>query len=153
MRRLKKKLSRPRAPWDSARLEDETKLLKEFGLRRKREIWSAEERVRNFRRRARSLIAMKDDNKIQILLDRLVYLGLIQKGQGLDHVLQLKAGELLNRRLQTLVFKKGFASSVKEARQRITHGHIFVEGRKMVFPAYIVPVDKENLIDLKGGKQ
>lgn len=153
MRRFKKKLSRPRAPWDSARLEDENKLLKEFGLRRKREIWSAEERVRNFRRSARSLIAVKDDNKIQILLDRLVYLGLIQKGQGLDQVLQLKAGELLNRRLQTLVFKKGFASSVKEARQMITHGHIFVEGRKMVFPAYIVPVDKENLIDVKGGKQ
>ena len=153
MRRLRKKLSRPRTPWDSVRLEDETKLLKEFGLRRKREIWSAEERVRNFRRRARSLIAVKNEEKTQILLDRLVYLGLIQKGQGLDQVLQLKVGELLNRRLQTLVFNKGFASTVKEARQRITHGHIFVSERKMIFPAYIVPVDKENLINVKGGKQ
>jgi len=144
---------RPRAPWDATRLEEETKILREFGLRRKREIWSAEEIVRNFRRRARSLIAVKDERKTQILLNRLVNMGLIQKGQGLDQVLQLKANEILGRRLQTLVFKKGFASTIKEARQRITHGHVYVGERKMVFPSYIVLVEEENQITAKGGKQ
>jgi small subunit ribosomal protein S4 len=153
MRRLRKKLMRPRAPWDATRLEEETKILREFGLRRKREIWSAEEIVRNFRRRARSLIAVKDERKTQILLNRLVNMGLIQKGQGLDQVLQLKANEILGRRLQTLVFKKGFASTIKEARQRITHGHVYVGERKMVFPSYIVLVEEENQITAKGGKQ
>jgi small subunit ribosomal protein S4 len=153
MRRLRKKLKRPRSPWDSERLEGETKLLKEFGLRRKREIWSAEEIVRNFRRRARSLIAVRDEKKVKIMLDRLVYMGLVEKGHGLEHVLQLKAGDLLNRRLQTMVFKKGFASTVNEARQSITHGHVYVGGRRTVFPAYIVPVDQENMIEIKGGKK
>jgi len=153
MRKLRKKLKRPRSPWDSARLEVEGKLLKEFGLRRKREIWSAEATVRNFRHRARSLIAVRDEKKTKIIIDRLVYMGLVQKGQGLEHVLQLKAGDLLNRRLQTLVFRKGFASTVKEARQSITHGHIYVGGRRTLFPAYIVPAENENLIEIRGGKK
>ena len=153
MRRLKKKLKRPRRPWDSTRLEEETKVLKEFGLRRKREIWSAEEIVRNFRRRARSLIAVRDEKKIKIMLDRLAYMGLIQKGQGLEHVLQLKVGDLLNRRLQTLVFRKGFAQTVNGARQSITHGHVYVGGRRTNFPAYIVPVEKEGMIEIRGGKK
>lgn len=153
MRRLKKKLMRPRTPWDATRIEEEAKILREFGLRRKREIWSAEEIVRNFRRRARSLIAVKDENKTKILLDRLVGMGLIQSGQGLDQVLQLKVSEILNRRLQTIVFKKGLASTVKEARQKITHGHIRLGENKMIFPSYIVPVNEENMITAKGGKQ
>lgn len=153
MRRLRKKLKRPRAPWDSSRIEEEGKLLREFGLRRKREIWSAQEVVRNFRRRARSLIAVKDEKKTEILFDKLVELGLLQKGQGLDHVLQLKTNDILNRRLQTIVLKKGFATTIKDARQRITHGHVYVGGRKTTFPSYIVPVKNEGLITLKGGSK
>jgi small subunit ribosomal protein S4 len=153
MRRLKKKLKRPRRPWDSSRLDEEAKVLREFGLRRKREIWSAEEIVRNFRRRARNLIAVKDEKKAKIMLDRLVSMGLIQKGQGLEYVLQLKVNDLLNRRLQTLVFKKGFASTVNGARQSITHGHIYVAGRRTTFPACIVPIENENLIEIRGGKK
>jgi small subunit ribosomal protein S4 len=151
MRRLKKKMKRPRTPWDSARIEEEDRLMKDFGLRRKREIWRAQEIVRNFRRRARNLIAVKDEKKTKILLDKLTELGLLQKGQGLDQVLQLKVNEILNRRLQTIVQRKGFAVSMKEARQKITHGHVYVAGRKMAFPAYIVPAKNEGLITVKGG--
>ncbi len=153
MRKFKKKLKRPRTPWDSARLEEETKLLKEFGLRRKREIWSAEEIVRNFRRRARSMIAVKDERKTKIMIDKLAEMGMTQKGQGLEHVLQLKASDLLNRRLQTIVFKKGFAKTIKEARQSIIHGHVYVDGRRTKFPAFLVPIEKENLVEIRGVKK
>jgi small subunit ribosomal protein S4 len=150
MRRLRKKMKRPKEPWDSARLEEESKLLREYGLRRKREIWTAEAIVRNFRRRARSLIAIKDENKTKILLGKLTEIGLIQKGQGLDHVLQLRTNDILNRRLQTIIFKKNFSSGIKEARQKITHGHVYVTGRRTTFPSYVVPVNEENTIEVKG---
>ena len=77
-------------------------------------------------------------------------------GQGLDHVLTLRANDILNRRLQTIVFKKGYASTIKGARQMISHGHVYVGDRRMAFPSYVVPVEKERLIKvegLKGGKR
>jgi len=153
MRRFRKKMKRPRTPWDSVRIDEEGKLLREFGLRRKREIWSAQEVVRNFRRRARNLIAVKDEKKTKILLDKLTELGLLQKEQGLDQVLQLKVNDILNRRLQTIVHKKEFATTVREARQKIAHGHVYVAGRKMTFPAYIVPAKHESQIIVKGGSK
>jgi small subunit ribosomal protein S4 len=153
MRRLRRKYKNPRRPWDSSMIEEEGKLLREFGLRRKRDIRRAESIVREFRRRARDLIAVKDEEKTKILLDKLVELGLIEKGQGLEQVLTLSVNHILNRRLQTLVFRKGFASSIKEARQKIAHGHVYVGGRRAKFSSYIVPVEKEKMIKMEGGKK
>ncbi len=153
MRRLRRKFKNPKTPWDSSRIEEEGKLLREFGLKRKREIWRAESIVREFRRRARNLIAVKDEEKTKILLDKVVGLGLLEKGGGLDQVLTLSVNDILNRRLQTLVLKKGFASTVKEARQKIAHGHVFVGDRVAKFSSYIVPVGKESMIRVKGGKK
>lgn len=149
MRKLRKRYKKPKRPWDSSRIESERNILKEFGLRRKREIWVAEGIVRDFRRRARDLIAKKDEKEKRILLDKLVGLGLLQKGQGLENVLALNVRDVLNRRLQTIVFKKGFADTIKHARQKITHGHIYMGNRKIIFPSYIVPIEKEKFIKLK----
>ena len=60
MRRLKKKYKKPKRPWNSERIEEESNLLREYGLRRKRELWRAESIVRDFRQRARDLIAVKN---------------------------------------------------------------------------------------------
>ncbi len=149
MRRLKRKYKRPKRPWDTKRIEEEKQLMSKFGLRRKKEIWRAEEILRNFRRRARSLIAKKDENEIKILTDKLIQLGLLQKGCGLEDILSLTVSDILNRRLQTIVHKKGLAKTIKEARQKIVHGHIYVNGRKNIFPSYLVPIDKENKIEVK----
>ena len=51
MRKLRKKTKRPKTPWDSVRIEEEKKILTDYGLRRKRELRSAEEVLRNFRAR------------------------------------------------------------------------------------------------------
>jgi small subunit ribosomal protein S4 len=44
----------------------------------------------------------------------------------------------LERRLDTIVYRLGFANSRSQARQLITHGHILVEGRKVDVPGFQV---------------
>ncbi|MDJ0865134.1 MAG: 30S ribosomal protein S4 [Myxococcota bacterium] len=51
-----------------------------------------------------------------------------------------RAGEnlliLLERRLDNVVFRLGFATSRAEARQLVRHGHFLVDGRKVDVPSY-----------------
>jgi len=146
MRKLKKKLKKPRKPWDKERIEKEKILLKKYSLRRKREIWKAESILRNFRRRARVLAAKKNDEEIRILLGKLYRLGLLEKNADLTQVLGLTVEDILERRLQTIVFKKKLANTPKHARQLITHGHIAIDNRRFVYPSYLVPRELENKI-------
>ena len=46
--------------------------------------------------------------------------------------------QLLESRLDNVVFRLGFASSRKEARQLVTHGHFLVNGKKVDIPSYLV---------------
>lgn len=48
--------------------------------------------------------------------------------------------KLLERRLDNVVFRLGFAASRREARQMVTHGHFVVNGRKVAIPSYLVRV-------------
>ena len=45
---------------------------------------------------------------------------------------------LLERRLDNVVWKLGFAPSHRAARQAIGHGHIYVNGRRLNRPSYLV---------------
>jgi small subunit ribosomal protein S4 len=45
---------------------------------------------------------------------------------------------MLERRLDSVVFRLGFAASRAEARQLVTHGHIQVNGRKVSLPSFLV---------------
>jgi len=150
MRKLKKKYKRPKRPWDKARIEEEKKLMEKYGLRRKREIWRAKEILRKFRRRARRLAAERDKEKEKILLDKLYRMGLLEKDATLDDVLSLTVEDILDRRLQTLVYKLGLARTPKQARQFIVHGHIAFEGRRTVYPSLLVPRGKEKEISFYG---
>lgn len=54
--------------------------------------------------------------------------------------------QLLERRLDNMVYRMGFASSIRQARQMVTHGHIKVNDRKVDKPSYEVdPGDKLTL--------
>ncbi len=147
MRRLKRKFKRPRMSWDSVKIEEEKKILKEYGLRRKKEIRRVEAVLRNFRRRAREIIATKDEAKKKVLLDKLIKMGLITKAQDIDDVLALAVKDILNRRLQTIVLKKKLANTINQSRQFIVHGHIAVDKRRVKFPSYIVPLGEEGKIE------
>jgi len=54
--------------------------------------------------------------------------------------------DVLERRLQTLVYKKKLARSIKQARQFITHRHVTVSDKVITSPSYIVTKDDENKI-------
>ncbi|HLV10328.1 MAG TPA: 30S ribosomal protein S4, partial [Halanaerobiales bacterium] len=55
--------------------------------------------------------------------------------------------QILERRLDNVVYRLGFATSRNEARQFVLHGHILVNGRKVNIPSYQVDVD--DLITIK----
>lgn len=151
MRKIRKTFKRPKKAYDLSRIKDEKKILSNYGLRRKGELWKAEEVVRGFRRRARDLIGSENEKEERVLLDKLFKLGMLSKGMGLDDILALSVNDVLERRLQTLIFKKGHTKSVRQSRQMIVHGHITIDGRKIVFPSYTVSLeDEKNIVITKG---
>ncbi len=46
--------------------------------------------------------------------------------------------QLLELRLDNVVYRLGLASSRKEARQLVAHGHVTVDGRKVTIPSYVL---------------
>jgi len=146
MKRQKRKFERPKRPWDKARIEEERKLMQNYGLRRKKEIWRVESLLRNYRRLARGLAAKRDKEKEKILLDKLFRTGLVNKDANLDDVLALTVENVLDRRLQTLVFKKGLAQTIRQARQHVVHGHVAFDGRRVRWPSMLIPLGGEKKI-------
>ncbi|AMB93484.1 MULTISPECIES: 30S ribosomal protein S4 [Aerococcus] len=49
---------------------------------------------------------------------------------------------LLERRLDNMVYRLGLASTRRQARQLVTHGHILVDGKRVDIPSYLVDVDQ-----------
>lgn len=148
-RTLKSKYSGPRHPWLRARLEEENILVREYGLKTKRELWKVSSKVKTFANQAKKLIATRT-NQSEVekkqLLDRLARIGLLPSGASLDDVLALNTKNLLDRRLQSLVVKKGLARTHNQARQYIVHAHVLVADKKVTAPSYIVPVAQEPTI-------
>ena len=80
------------------------------------------------------------------LLAQLKKKGILQETAVLDNVLDLTIEDILERRLQTIVFRKGLARTVFQSRQLITHGHVTIDGRRVTIPGYIVPKEAETKI-------
>jgi len=53
---------------------------------------------------------------------------------------------MLERRLDNVVFRLGFANSRGEARQLVLHGHFFVNGKRVNIPSYLVGAGEEILV-------
>jgi len=154
-RRIKKKYETPRHPWQLDRLEEEKKILKEYGLKNKRELWKTASILRRFRRNARRLLSLRTEQarkEEKQLLSKLKRMGLLGENATLDDVLSLTVEDLLKRRLQTVVYKKGLARTIRQARQFIVHGHVRVGGRKVTVPSYFVKPEEEESISLVGVK-
>jgi small subunit ribosomal protein S4 len=49
---------------------------------------------------------------------------------------------LLERRLDNVVYRLGFSSSLAQARQLVRHGHIEVDGRAVTIPSYLLEVNQ-----------
>lgn len=146
MKRKHKNYSRPKRPFDKARIDEEVVIKKEFGLKNKKEIWKADAKIRSMRQKAKKLITASDEEQ-QALFARLQKIGIMV--ESIADILGLDKTDYLNRRLQTIVTKKGIATTVKTARQMIVHKRILVDGRVVDIPSYIVPVELEDKITLK----
>ncbi len=148
----KKTYSTPRHPWEKERIDSEREILNKFGLKNKRELWKNMELLKDFRSQARDLQARmrsNDENAIrqfQLLIKRLNRYNIIGENATLDDVLSLTIEDILNRRLQTIVYRKNLARTPKQARQLITHGHITLDGRRVTVPGVIVEGSKESQI-------
>lgn len=148
MKRQRKKYKTPTRGWSKDRIEREKEILRSFGLKKKREIWRVETSLRKYRRMARVLAAKKDKEKEKELIKKLARLGLLEENAGLDDVLSLTLQNMLDRRLQTVLFKKGFVNTAKHARQLIIHGHVLIDGKRIVYPSYLVSREEEGKIQM-----
>lgn len=151
----------PNHSWQSARMMEEVGHIKTYGLRNKREVWKAQSTLRNYRRSAMELLAETTEGeltghsrtKADDILNRLKRYGILAEDGDLDDILALDTTSFLNRRLQTQVYRQGFANSLRQARQFITHGHIAVDGKKITIPSYIVSKEAELKIGYYGSSK
>jgi small subunit ribosomal protein S4 len=145
-KKQRKKYETPRFPWRTDILQEELKLLGQYGLRNKHELWRHETALSNFRGIARSLIGRSAEERKKMeeeLLARLKKLGVLPETAVLDDILDLTKEDLLERRLQTIVFRKGLSKTMHQSRQLITHGHIAVGNRRVTIPSYLVTKEDE----------
>merc|ERR1711879_134666 len=143
----------PRRPFEKSRLDQELKLIGEYGLKNKREGWRGKYTLAKIRKAARELLTLEDKDPRRLfegnaLLRRLVRVGVLDENRmKLDYVLGLKVEDFLERRLQTQVFKLGLAKSIHYARVLIKQRHIRVRKQVVNVPSFIVRLDSQKHID------
>ncbi|KAL7721460.1 Small ribosomal subunit protein uS4 [Entamoeba marina] len=144
----------PKVPFERERFDSELKLAGQFGLRCKREIQRVHFMLGHIRTVAKIMLMKdaKDQRRIlegNALMRRLHNLGFLPKEQNkLEFVLALKDENLLERRLQTVVLRKGLAKSIHHARILIRSKMIRVGKQIVDSPSFIVRVDSEPLVQL-----
>ena len=150
MKRKHKTYSRPKRPFDKARIEEEASLKKDFGLKNKREIWKANAKIKSMRERAKKLIPAAAEEQ-EAFFDKLKKIGF--EVNSIADVLSLDVRDYLKRRLQTILVDKKLATKPKSARQLITHKKVMINGKVVNTPSFIVSVALEKKISLKPKKE
>ena len=149
----RKQYETPNHPWQTARIKEEGDLQKKYGLKNKTEIWKARSKLRSIRGQARDLQGKQLTGLEQVkretdgLLGRLQRMGLITEGAKLDDILALNVEAILMRRLETMAYLRGLASTTTQARQLIVHGHVAINGRRVNVPGYHVMKAEEMSIE------
>jgi small subunit ribosomal protein S4 len=140
-KKQRKKFETPRFRWRKDILQEELKLLGLYGLRTKHELWRHKTFLSKVRGIARSLISKTPEERAKMegeLLARLKKLGILQETAVLADVLDLTIEDILERRLQTIVFRKSLTRTIFQSRQLITHAHISINNRRVTIPGHIV---------------
>jgi len=148
-KKQRKKYDTPRFPWRPDIIQEELKLIGQYGLRNKHELWRNKTMLSKFRGTARSLIGKTPEERKKMeneLLARLKKLAVLAETAVLDDVLDLTIEDVLERRLQTIVLRKGLAKTMQQSRQLVTHGHIAIGNQRVTIPSYIVTKHDESQV-------
>jgi len=138
----------PNHPYQGERIGEESGLLTQYGLKNKEELWRAQSELRGYRREARELLGQADTGVYEAdeFLARLKRLGILDDQDGLDDILSLDVTDVLERRLQTVAYRKGLGNTPEQARQFIVHGHVTVDGAQVQTPSKKVSIEEESSI-------
>lgn len=151
-KKCRKRWEGPHHPWRKDVLEKELIIMGKYGLRNKRELWIANSILKTIRRRAISILGLEKEQREKeekILINKLYRMGLLPENAVLDDVLGLTVEDILERRLQSIVFKLNLARTPYQARQLIVHGHIYIGDRRVTIPGYLVSREEESMIKCK----
>ncbi|EMA36587.1 30S ribosomal protein S4 [Halococcus hamelinensis] len=147
----------PNHPWQGERIAEESGLMGRYGLKNKEELWRAESQLRDFRREARRLLgnaqgdAEEAEREGEPFLNRLRRLGILNEADSIDAVLSLDTTDVLERRLQTVVYRNGLANTPKQARQFVSHGHIVIGDSRVTAPSRKVSTTEEDQVAFDEG--
>lgn len=149
-----KRYETPNHPFQGERVASEHDLTNRYGLKNKEELWRAQSELRRMRREARQIlgqVSTEDDVESEgdEFLTRLKRYGYLDPEDSLEAVLALEVNDVLERRLQTVVYRQGLANTPDQARQFVSHGHITINGQRVRRPSYTVEVDEEDFIEFE----
>ena len=149
------KTQTPTHPWRQARIDEEHALKEKYGLKNTggmREIWRERTSLRRYRNQAMKLIGRVDTSEGHFakekeqLISSLTRKGLLPEGASVGDVLQIDIDQMLSRRLQSVVYRRGLAPTMRSSRQLIMHGHISIGEQKMTVPGYHILKEEEELL-------
>ena len=141
----------PNHPFQGERISEEHSLLDRYGLQNKEELWRAQSELRGYRREARNVLAQRAQGETEAteggeFVSHLQRIGVLDEGDELDDVLLLDVTDVLERRLQTVAYRKGLGNTPQQARQFVVHGHVTVDGRRVQAPSYKVEVAEQETV-------
>lgn len=151
-KKFRKKYETPMHPWKKNVIEEEKQLKRDFGLNTQKEILIARTFLKKYKNIAKRLIAQKTAQGLkekEQIIGKLQRLGFLPEGADLDKILNLSLNDVLNRRLQSVVTKKGLARTSRQARQFIIHRHIMIGNKEITSPSYLISVEEEALVGFK----
>ena len=130
-------------------MEEELRLLGDYGLRNKRELRRYETQLSEIRGIARTLLGGAETQRALLetnYLRRMSRLGFLPETANVDNILDLSVKDLMERRLQTVVYRAGLARTIHQARQFVSHGHVSIGGDIVSIPGYLVRKEEESRI-------
>ena len=145
-RRNRQKYDRPKDIRNSKRISEDNAMIRAYGLGNMKELWKIQSELSRIRGNVRKYLAGAGEEGGRALIARLARIGIVKQEATLDEILDLKEAAFLERRLQSVVMRKGLSRSMKQARQLVTHGFISINGKKVDRPGYIVGATEESAI-------
>lgn len=134
--------------WNKERIDEEHRLQDNYGLKNLRELWRAKSELRRIRGNVRRVLSTAASEEVgRQIIARLARYSIVRQDSTLDDLLIINVNSLLERRLQTIVMKKGLARTMPQARQLVTHGYVAINGKRVTAPGYMVNGAEENTIN------